>query len=331
MGKGPTVVYDHGVHLLGTILWFDPTRLRDFCGITSARVAHLDRRTKTLWSDRTARLVAHRQTGKTKGLACPYGRPFNLGPLRISLFPSGYMAGAAQFEVITETGHQLVYSGPVSVKPNRTSEPIEYRQCDTLILDATYGHERYRFPKREDVYETVLNWVSHALANGDTPVFLVANPGKAQDLVHLLGHSGCHLRVHRSIYEFNKAYLGIGVDLPNCKQFRGTPRHNEIVLWPSHLRRSPAIRNIRRVQFAAMTGMGEQPGIAKRLKVSTVFTWSAQSDYDDLFYYLKRVKPKRVLTVGRHAIDFADVLRTQGFTADCLLPTPQMPLNLGDQ
>ena len=41
-------------------------------------------------------------------------------------------------------------------------------------------------------------------------------------------------------------YRGIGVDLPECRQFRGHPARDEIVLWPSHVRKSAAIRNLDR-------------------------------------------------------------------------------------
>ena len=322
----PKIRYDHGVHLEGTLLWFDPSRVRDFCAVTSARVPLGKRQTKVLWGDKTARILAASQGRKMRGLVCPYNRAFSMGNLTIELFPSGYVAGAAQFQVRLPDGRTLIYSGPTSMVKNRTAERIETRHCDTLIVDATYGHEQYTFPSRTAVEKDVVAWAQQALHDGFTPIILAGNPGKAQDVIHLLGSHKLSVRVHRAIYGFNKAYRSVGVDLPNCKQFRGHPAHGEVLVWPAHLRKSPAIRNLRKTRLAAMTGAGVMPGIARRLRVSKVFTWSLRSDYEGLLTYIRKVKPSSVVTYGNHASDLSERLQAKGMSARPLIQTDQMTL-----
>ncbi len=320
------VSYEYGVHLEGTLLWFDPTRTREFAAVSSARVPLRDSQSKLLWGDRTARLVAAYSGRKSRGLVCPFHRPFSLGSLTIELFPSGYMAGAAQFLVTTADQHRLVYTGPFCMRRNHTAEAIEIRTCDTLVLDAGYGHESFRFPPRKTVYSQVIDWVDNCLGGGATPIILAANPGKAQDVIHLLGTKGYSLRVHRGIYAYNKAYQNIGIDMPRCRQFRGSPARGDVVIWPSHLRKSAAIRKVRKAHFAAMTGAGAQEGVARRLRVSTVFTWSNRADFDDLQTYVARAKPKRVITHGQYATELASILNRPGLSATPLITRPQLPL-----
>lgn len=320
------IVWDRGVHLEGTVLWFDPTRVREFCGVSSTQAPLSERQLKILWSDRTARLLALRHGRKSRGLVCPYNRSFSMGNLSIELFPSGYVAGGAQFQITLRSGHKIVYTGPFSMRRNRTAEAIEVRRCDTLIVDATYGHERYRFPARAEVEAEVLEWTRSALAAGLTPILLVKNPGKAQDLIHLLGSADLPLRVHRGIYAFNKAYRAIGIDLPNTKQFRGRPGHGEVLIWPSHLRRSKAIRNLRKTRLATLTGLGGERGAARRLRVSHAFTWSGRSDFDGIMEYVRRAQPRSVVTTGRFATELAHTLSESGVPAEPIRESAQLDL-----
>lgn len=320
------VVWDGGVHLEGTPLWFDPRRAREFCAITNARAPISDRQTRLLQGDKTARLTALRHGRRAAGLVTPFGRAFSMGNLDIELFPSGYMPGGSQVQVTVSGSTTVVYTGPISMRRSRTAERIEVRRGDVLILDATYGHERYRLPDRDAVYGEILEWTSKTLSGGYTPIFLASNPGKAQDLIHVLGANDFALRVHRNVYAWNKAYLGIGIDVPGCKQFRGHPAHGEVMIWPAHLRKSRAIRNLRRTRFAATTGRALDRGTARRLRVNEVFGWSGRADYDDLLDYVKKARPGRVVTVGRHAVDFAATLAQRGVRAEALPDQPQLAL-----
>ena len=159
----PTLVYRNGVHLLGTMVWFDPTRASEFCAISSAAQPRLRRHQRALWSDRTARLVESQGGFSLSGLACPYRHSFNLGPLVFELIPSGYMPGACQYLLRFPNGYTLLYSGPFSMQDSLTSEPIEFGQCDTLLLDATYGDPQFQFPARSTIYTSIKEWISQEL------------------------------------------------------------------------------------------------------------------------------------------------------------------------
>ncbi len=326
VGLEPSVVWDAGVHIESTLLWFDPRRPRDFCLLTNTR-AHLgERQTRLLKSDMTARLLNSVAGRRLPGLVSPFGRPVNLGNLAIEMFPSGYVAGAASYRVTLPSGSTLVYSGPFAGVANRTAEKRETRRADFLVLDATYGAPRFALPNRGEAEDALDGWLHGTLADGLTPVLLVANPGKAQDILHFLGERGHRARLHRTVHEWSAAYRAAGWSLPAAPQFRGAPATSEVLLWPAHLRRSSAIRNLRRARFAAATGWAAEPGSEKRLKVSRIFNWSCRADFPALLQYARDTQPKRVWTVGRHAVELATALAEQGLAASPLRESPQLRL-----
>ena len=49
---------------------------------------------------------------KTHALPGAYGRPFSLGDLRLEIFPSGFMPGAASL-LCERAGQRIVYAGPI--------------------------------------------------------------------------------------------------------------------------------------------------------------------------------------------------------------------------
>ncbi len=325
------VVYDHGVHVQGTVLWFDPAKPRDFAALSNARVPHSERQSKLLWSDRTARIACLSHGKKVRGLVTPFHRRFDMGPFGIELWPSGYLPGASQFRLTHTSGFTVTVSGPFSWQPSRTAERLEVPRSDTLVLDANYGHPSFRLPPRSEVYGRLVDWVRLTLRDDHVPIILAGTPGKAQDVIHLLGaETDTPIVVHRSIYEMNKVYRSIGVNLPRCRTFDGHPHFGRVLVWPAHLRGSPAIRNLKRARFLATSGIGINASATRRLRASVVLPWSARADFPDLIAYVDEARPKRIVTVGRHATDLATELQSRfAIPTEPLLPTAQLELRLG--
>jgi putative mRNA 3-end processing factor len=231
------------------------------------------------------------------------------------------MLGAAQFQVTFPDGHKLVYSGPVASGRSATAETREAPDCDTLILDSKYGDSRFHFPDQNGLESELLEWIAEEQNKDNIPVLLCSNPGKAQDLLQLLGNNGHIPRVHRSIFEFKRAYLALGVELPSCKQLRGAPESGEVVIWPIELQHSKILRGTSKLSFAALTG-GSEPVLSERR-----FAWSARADFEGLTRYVNALNPQHVITVGAHASSFAKHLESLGqLTTSVLHDNPQLAL-----
>jgi putative mRNA 3-end processing factor len=313
--------------VLGTLLWFDPTRARELSAVSHARSAMGRRQKQLLWSERTSKLVSAAKNQPVHGLVCPFHRPFSLGPLTIELLPSGYMLGAAQFQVTFPDGHRLLYADAVSMRPSATAEAIEISPCDTLLLDSHYGHSSFRFPATDSAQKSLLEWIAEQRRDERTPIILTANPGKAQDLLHFLGSQGHTPVVHRSIFSFKKAYLALGIELPSCTQYRAGAAAGQVVIWPSALIHSESLKRIPRRALAIVSGRGIEDDAAEQLGVDRVFTWSARADFGELTQYVKQVNPNQVITTGRWAENFAAYInKSLNISANALVTNAQLAL-----
>src|SRR5262245_63134645 len=85
-----------GVHIVGTPLWCDARRAREACFVSSALVPEAGRHKQVI---ATAETLALLPEASRQPLAVPFGRPFTLGNVRLELFPSGLIPGAASLQV----------------------------------------------------------------------------------------------------------------------------------------------------------------------------------------------------------------------------------------
>ncbi|HYX91607.1 MAG TPA: MBL fold metallo-hydrolase, partial [Myxococcaceae bacterium] len=142
-----------GLHLSGTELWFDANRKSDLSFVSHAHADHIARHARVIATAATLRLMQHR-LGKLHGaLPVPYRRPFDLGRLVLELLPAGHVLGSAQLRVIREDGTRIVYTGDINFTNALTAEPAEIADCDVLVIESTFGHPRYVFPPRAELFD----------------------------------------------------------------------------------------------------------------------------------------------------------------------------------
>ena len=161
----------NGLHLTGTPLSLDARRKSPLSFVSHAHSDHIARHERTIATAATLRLMAHRLGDLNAPLAVPYGRPFALGPLTLELLPAGHVLGSAQIRVTREDGKRIVYTGDINFAPSLTAEPTQVAECDTLVIESTFGHPRYVFPPREEVLGQVESWVRRHLERAAQGLF----------------------------------------------------------------------------------------------------------------------------------------------------------------
>jgi len=326
-GELPSIEYDDGLHLVGTVLWFDAPRARDLCFVSHARFGRLPSHRKVLCSQATARL-ARRQLERATLLVSPFSHPFSLGDLNIELLPSGHMLGAAQVRV--ERGDEtVVYAGDVLLSGTRTCEPAQVRCCDTLVVGCQYAHPAVHLPPREETEAAVLAWVRETLGNGETPVLLAPRVGKAQDLLALLGGEGIRVRAHRQIQAHTAVYREHGLSFPQVRAWRGAPAPDEAVVWPASLRGSPALRRLPRPpRFAVCSGRAavEPEAVVQRHAAHAAFPLTNHPGFESLSQFVRASDASRVYLHRGHVAECAEALRAQGVHAVPLVGPEQLAL-----
>ncbi len=304
----PAVQWRDGVQIAGTVIWCDARRARDLCFLSHAG-RHLDR------ALRTRRLPAHGQlltTARTlklwfalsgvdlsvqrEALVTPFSRPFSLGKLRLELFPSGKLPGAASLAIEMD-GYRIVYAGEINPSPN-VAEPMQIRGADVVILDAPLAAQSHTLSSPERMRAQLVATTERALARGTIPVLLAATLWGSAEVVHSLHAAGIPLLAHPRIAATIAAYRTLGISIPPPQPLslhrRVFPR--DAVIWPLELRDSLPWRDTHRI---AATALAVDPQARQRLGVDEAVPIGDQADLAMVVDYVKATGAREVyLTAG---------------------------------
>jgi putative mRNA 3-end processing factor len=318
---GIDVEYNQGIHLLDSILWLDAPRQTDLCFLSHAHIDPVGPHRKILATGATAALV-RRQISRAQVLTAPLFRRFSLGELDLELHPAGHMPGAAQIRII-RGGRVLVYTGDFQLGKSRTAQEAAVLDCEVLVMRATYGLPHHVFPDREEVEAEMVDWIGQTLQDGDQPVVFAHSPGKAQELARLFSANGLRVGVHKSIYRVCRTYRALGIELPYVRCLRRSPRKNEVIIFPPHLRQSKVIAKLKRVRTCVATGraLDDAPG-----STDAAFILSGHADHPALLRYASESGARKVYLTGPTAAPLARELVSSGLDASAIQPLEQMKL-----
>jgi len=223
--------------------------------------------------------------------ALEYGCKIRIGDTEVLPLNAGHMLGSAQFKVITRD-HTYVYSGDLNCVNTLTTEAAEVPECDTLIVEATYGDPSFIFPPRERTYARIVNWALREVKAGHMPTFHVYSSGKSQEIVRLFNvYTKLPVVCTPVVCRANKAYseAGIGLSFLGAETAEGrrllrkgncifvtTTGTNSLV--PSHASEAMA------TGWAVRFGSGSYAS----------FPLSSHAGFDQLIKYVEKTGAKRV-------------------------------------
>jgi len=260
-------------------------------------------------------------TGETKditgldGEAVAYGKESH----GIKFHNAGHVLGSAQCEI-----NGTVYTGDFLTDSPLLggAEPIE---CDTLVLETTFGLPEFVFPAREEIIGEISSWIKLNYEAGRTIVLGGYSLGKAQELTKIVADLGIPVLVHPAIARINTIYREAGVHLgdwlpTNTDEAKEIAKSAFVAVMPFHqvkpkLLESLAQQNQTKAVAALATGWALKNGM--RFKA---FPLSDHADFPALLDYVERAHPKQVYTVHGFANEFARQLRRRGWKAEALKP-----------
>jgi putative mRNA 3-end processing factor len=315
-----------GLKLQGAALWFDARQRTPLAFVSHAHADHLARHEHVIATRETLALMTHRLGPLQATTEAPYRQPWQVGGLTLELFPAGHVLGAAQVRVTREDGHRVAYTGDLSVGPSLTAAPSEVVPCDTLVLESTFGHPRYRFPPREATYDAVAAWARAQLAAGVRPILLAYSLGKSQETIAQLTARGLRLCADPAIHAVTQLYVRLGVEL-HARCFDGTFEAGEVGLFPPFRARAP-LAHLGPLQLAALTGWALEPWGARRAGADVAFPVSDHADFPSLVAYARATGAREVVTVHGLAEDLARGLRQAGLFARAVSERVQLALDL---
>ncbi len=328
MARVPIELRKGELHVPGSGLWLDARRRAPCAFVSHAHGDHIGRHDRTIATRATLALMEHRlgRPGKGEWLPAGYREPFGIGDLTVELFPAGHVLGSAQIR-LSRDGHAVGYSGDLCLEPTLTAEAAEVVECDTLVLESTFGAPRYVFPPKAEVLADVKRFVDDALADGAVPVLFGYALGKAQEILKFLGDAGYPCRAHPMVHAVNRVYEAQGVALPGVRALGPEgPAPGEVVVAPPHLARSAAILRIRGRRTAVLTGWAVEGSRFRYRAMDAAFPLSDHADFPALLRYARATGARRVFTVHGHAAELAAALRAEGIRAEPLEERQQLEL-----
>jgi putative mRNA 3-end processing factor len=231
------------------------------------------------------------------------GETISMDDVEIRVLNAGHMLGSSQYEISTGN-FTAIYTGDINCVDTLTTEAAEHRTCDYLIIEATYGHPSYTFPRRSAMYADIIRWAVTEIKNGKIPTFQVYSSGKPQEVVRLFNvYTKIPVVCSTAIAHANSVYSENGVNLEyldsSTSEGRKTLRSGDCVYvttaGSNHLPRNAS--------RAVATGWALQQAFRK----FTSFPLSSHADYTQLLHYVGAVRPKRVYVFT----GYSDVLSSE--------------------
>jgi hypothetical protein len=310
------VVYDRGIYLPEIDLWMDAKRPRERSVISHAHADHIQSHQSIIATPATARIFEHR-VRPTESVLLDFYETKDFGDFKLTFYPAGHCLGSAQ-TLIEYAGRRVVYTGDFKLRCGLSCEPPEVVECDTLIMECTFGQPHFIFPEDKEVHKLLYEQIDRAFIEGRQPVVLGYSLGKSQEALQILLRGGYSVAVHGAILAIVDIYRQMGIE------FKGDYRSLDfedtdglVVLMPPGSRRGYAMQSIPNPYTIYLSGWGMDPRARYRYGTDAVLPLSDHAGFDDLERYVIASGAKKVYTLyGDHY--FASHLRRLGIDAEHL-------------
>jgi len=258
---------------------------------------------------------------KSRGIPLEYGRELDVNGFRVRLRDAGHVFGSAMIRV-----GDLLYTGDVNPEGGVTCGKAVPEECQTLVIEATYGKPYLNFPPKHVVEADLLNWVEFELGEG--PVALGGYDfGKAQELIALVNRLKVEVAVSDRIADIADVYRNAGVKLRYRRISELTEAERKdprVYVLPRGWLKPPLEESISwlgqiGLRTAYCSGWCTIYDFTRAYGVGAQFPLSDHADFDDLLRFADACRPRKVYTVYSHPVDLArEVERRLGISAEPL-------------
>ena len=222
-----------------------------------------------------------------------YEKPLRFDGEQVTLFKANHILGAAQVMVESEEGERVVWTGDFKLD----GTPV--LDCDTLVVESTYGSPMCRRSFDVDVRELLVHMVEERLRHG--VVYVFGYHGKLQEVMQILHDADVSVPfvMPEKVYHVSKVCERHGMRL-GCLTL-STEKEAKALLE----------ENLPCVAFYHMNSRGKVGLGNERICVSGwefhkpcrrigekehIIALSDHSDFNGLIEYVRQAKPKRVIT-----------------------------------
>ncbi len=226
---------------------------------------------------------------------------------KITFFRADHILGAAQVLVEDSQGSRVAYTGDFRVDG---TEPL--RDCDVLVVEATYGRPSFRRPFKIDVKQLLVSMVEKQLRYG--AVYIFGYHGKLQEVMQILHSADVTVPfvMPERVFRVSKVCEAHGMSL-GCLALSTENEGKELLeenlpcvaFYHMNSRRNVGLLGNSRICISGWEFNSPCKQIGEREHLVAL---SDHSDFDGLIDYVRQCKPKQVITDNyrvRHGITLA--------------------------
>jgi Cft2 family RNA processing exonuclease len=325
-----------GVWLPRLGLWLDPhaAQREGRVFVSHAHSDHTAAHREVVVSETTARLMQARLGGERTQHVLPLGQPRMFGTgqgrYRLTLLPAGHISGSTM-AFVQAGGQSLLYTGDFKLRPSLAAEPCDPTAaagCDVLVMETTFGRPQYVFPPAAKVMSDIVAFCQEAITCRATPVLLAYSLGKSQEVLCGLAGTGLRPMLHEAAWKMTAVCAQCGVRFPPHEPFRPDRAAGKVLLWPPQALRSLKLKPLGPLRTAIVTGWALDASCRFRFGTDAAFPLSDHADFAELIEMVKRLAPRRVMTLHGFAADFARAVRKLSVEAQALSEDEQLELPL---
>ena len=223
-----------------------------------------------------------------------YREPFEYGDEQITLLKADHILGAAQVLVENSTGNRVAYTGDFRVDG---TEPL--MDCDTLVVEATYGSPWFKRAFKVNIKELLVSMVEERLRQGTVYVF--GYYGKLQEVMQILRRADVCVPfvMPERVFHVSKICEAHGMQvgdftLSTAKEGKELLDKDLpcVAFYHMNTRQKVGLRSSR----ICVSGWEFRSPCRQIGEREHLVALSDHSDFNGLLDYVKRSKPKRVVT-----------------------------------
>lgn len=284
--------------------------------------ANVRKKSKVVASEATVDLMHARKY--CNGLEAK--KEFQIEGLKTELLNAGHVLGSTQL-FAEHDGSSFLYTGDFKTEDSLLFNGAEAKECDLLLTESTYGSPEYSFPKREEVYDEMKDFVLSETKKGNSVVLGGYSLGKAQELVKFLNEY-CSIApiVNEEISSINSVYEKHGIKLEyiptSSPEAQQSFRHSFVSVIPFHILTPFLLHDLQQVYGRKFSGAVASGWCSKLGKNGMQgFSLSDHCDFPSLLEFVGQCNPKQVIVNHGFSREFAKELRKRGINATSIEET----------
>lgn len=301
---------DDGLHLDGSILWFDSRANGELSFLSSAAQAKQSTKVpQVIATEETVKILEARHK-RPNALVCQYNRPFSIGKLKMELLPSGSILGGASLYVESDKG-RILYAPHLQTQKLSTARQMQLKKAQTLVIGAYHPNPNAVMPNRKREKERLLKAIKQLLEKNEYPIIVCQSLSTAQELTKILTSHDIPLAVHSSIYRINRVYEAYGSHLGRYTLYSPRYTKNKVLMfpYPDSQKQTPRRPLPDGPVLYVEDTLDDSHDVVGFRGVEDHFYISATCDGKDLREVIATVAPKEVYVFGPYAKAYCHELK----------------------